>query len=42
MLSLVVHKNTVFVLFDIVHEPIFGSNIAIVDEFSARIGGFAS
>ena len=28
MLSLVVHKTIVFVQFEIVHEPILGSNIA--------------
>ena len=42
MLSLVFHKIAVSVQFEIVHEPIFGSNIAIIDVFLARVRGFAS
>ena len=31
MLSLAIHQTRVFAQFEIVHEPIFGSNIAFVD-----------
>ena len=41
MLRLVVRKTIVFVQFEIVHEPILGSNIAKSMCFSARSGGFA-
>ena len=41
MRSLVVHKTIVFVQFEFVHEPLFGSNVARVHVLFARLGGFA-
>ena len=37
MLSLVVQTTTVFVQFEIVHEPISGSSIANVDVFESLL-----
>ena len=41
LLNLAVHKSQVFGQFELLHEPTFGSNFAVVDVLVARIRGFA-
>ena len=40
LLNLAVHKSRVFGQLELLHEPIFGSNFAVVDVFFARIRCF--